>query len=191
MTKCGFQPREQPFRSDADKDQRPAALCSTMPQKWSTSKRGKDARHLFAEEESAALCAAPPMGSSVGSHLRGSKGPVFTHTIPRRPRSSRYQRTLQGRGEGPGGARLSCLLLVLTGWDGLQVLGFEDLTALQTLNVVDAVASGNHFGARVLANAFHTNRVIPYSIRTAGLVKCPQGRRVMPQSPGGIGPLVG
>ena len=47
------------------------------------------------------------------------------------------------------------------GEDGLEVLGFIDLTALETVDVVHAVPAGNDLGLVVIAGAFHnTNSLI-------------------------------
>jgi hypothetical protein len=41
----------------------------------------------------------------------------------------------------------------------LEVLGFINLTAVETVNVIDSVAAANHLSSVVIAGAFHTRTV--------------------------------
>src|ERR1043165_9620225 len=60
---------------------------------------------------------------------------------------------------------------------GLKVFGFEDLTAIQALDVFDAVAPGNHLGTGMVASGLHKQRLDEvYFIRLRELVKPPGGR---------------
>src|ERR1017187_1102716 len=73
-----------------------------------------------------------------------------------------------GDGEGPGYRRLLFFFLDLHGFD---VLGFEDLTAVQTFQVVHPVSSGDDLGACVLAG-LHMQRLDEiYSSWRIGYVK--------------------
>ncbi len=47
------------------------------------------------------------------------------------------------------------LFLFFLGFDGFEVLGLEDLTAVQTFHVVHAVSSGNDLGPGVIAGGLH------------------------------------
>jgi hypothetical protein len=47
------------------------------------------------------------------------------------------------------------LVLVFLYFDGLEVFGLEDLTAVQTLHVIDAVTPGNDLGTDVVASGLH------------------------------------
>ena len=47
------------------------------------------------------------------------------------------------------------LLVVVFDGDGFQVFGLEDLTAVEALDVVDAVATGDHGCSLVLAGWGH------------------------------------
>jgi hypothetical protein len=51
--------------------------------------------------------------------------------------------------------RGAALLLFFLDFYGFKVLGFEDLTAVQTLNVVHAVSPGNDLGAVMVASGLH------------------------------------
>jgi len=53
----------------------------------------------------------------------------------------------------PGG-----LFLFFLDFHGFQVFGFEDLTAVQTFNVVDAVSSGDDLSTGMVASGLHTLR---------------------------------
>ena len=44
------------------------------------------------------------------------------------------------------------LFVFFVGRDGLQVFGFENLTAIQAFDVIDAVAPGNHLGSGMVAS---------------------------------------
>jgi len=41
---------------------------------------------------------------------------------------------------------------------GFKVFGFEDLAAVQTFNIVDAVSPGDYLGTVVVASGLHTLR---------------------------------
>jgi hypothetical protein len=47
------------------------------------------------------------------------------------------------------------LFLFLFCGNRLQIFGLEDLTAIQALDVIDAVAPGNHLGAFVVTSGLH------------------------------------
>jgi hypothetical protein len=53
----------------------------------------------------------------------------------------------------PGG-----LFLILLDFHGFKVFGFEDLAAVQTLNVVDAVSPGDYLSTGMVASGLHTLR---------------------------------
>lgn len=53
----------------------------------------------------------------------------------------------------------SGLFLFFVGGDGLQVFGFENLTAVEAFQVIDAVAPGNHLGTGVVASGLHNKRL--------------------------------
>ena len=74
------------------------------------------------------------------------------------------------------------LFLVLFGVDRLEVVGFEDLPAVEALDIVDAISTGNHLGTGVIADGYHNSAVDEeYSIRAQPHVKPPDGTiRVMP-----------
>jgi hypothetical protein len=52
------------------------------------------------------------------------------------------------------GKKRSLLFVFFVRGNGFQVLSFEDLAAVQTLNIVDAVTPGNNFGTVMVT---HTN----------------------------------
>jgi hypothetical protein len=54
-----------------------------------------------------------------------------------------------------GGGRL---FLFFLDFHWFKVFGFEDLTAVQTLNVVHAVSSGDYLGTSMVASGLHTLR---------------------------------
>jgi hypothetical protein len=58
------------------------------------------------------------------------------------------------------------LLVFFVGGDGLQVLGFEDLTAIETFKIIDAVTPGNDFGTDVIA---HNELIGPILVIRNGL----------------------
>ena len=69
----------------------------------------------------------------------------------------------------PGG-----LFLFLLDWDRFKVFGFEDLPAIETLNIIHAVSSGDDLGSVVLTSGLHIQRLDEtYSIQVQGLVKSP------------------
>jgi hypothetical protein len=48
-----------------------------------------------------------------------------------------------------------CLFLFFVDFQGNEILGLEDLTAVEAFDVVDAVATGNHLGSVVIADDRH------------------------------------
>src|SRR5215471_1544645 len=74
------------------------------------------------------------------------------------------------------------LFLVLFNLHRLKVLGFEDLPAVEALQIVDPISTGNHLGTGVIAGGYHNSAVDEeYSIRAQSHVKPPDGTiRVMP-----------
>jgi hypothetical protein len=50
------------------------------------------------------------------------------------------------------------LLLLVLDFDRFQVLGLEDLAAVQTFHVVHAVSPGNNLGAIVVTSGLHSQR---------------------------------
>src|SRR5689334_6066190 len=70
------------------------------------------------------------------------------------------------------------LLLFLFDFDGFEVFGFEDLTAIQALDVVHAVSSRDDLGAGMVTSGLHKQRLDEiYSIRAKRLVKPPGGHK--------------
>jgi hypothetical protein len=59
------------------------------------------------------------------------------------------------------------LLFVLFGVDRLEILGFEDLAAVEAFHVLDAVAAGNHLGPGVFANGKHKTALLMKNILSA------------------------
>jgi hypothetical protein len=51
------------------------------------------------------------------------------------------------------------LVFVVGRWDFFQIFGFENLVAIEATNVIDSVASRQHFGTVVLAE--HRNEIKP------------------------------
>jgi hypothetical protein len=51
------------------------------------------------------------------------------------------------------------LLFFFVCGDGLQVFGFKNLSAIQALDVVYAIASGNHLGTGMVASGLHKQRL--------------------------------
>ena len=49
------------------------------------------------------------------------------------------------------------LFFLLLNFHGLKILGFEDLAAIETFNVVDPVSAGDDLGARVLTSLLHNS----------------------------------
>ena len=50
------------------------------------------------------------------------------------------------------------LFLFFLYFHGFKVFGFEDLAAVQTLNVVNAVSPGDYLGTVMVASGLHTLR---------------------------------
>jgi hypothetical protein len=46
-------------------------------------------------------------------------------------------------------------LVIIIDEDRLQVLGFIDLTAIETMDVIHSVTAANHLSSVVIAGAFH------------------------------------
>ncbi len=44
------------------------------------------------------------------------------------------------------------LFVFFVGGDGLQILGLEDLPAVETFHIIDAVTPGNNFGTEMVAH---------------------------------------
>ena len=49
------------------------------------------------------------------------------------------------------------LLFLFVGGDGLQVFGFENLSAIQAFDVVYAIASSNHLGTSMVTSGLHNS----------------------------------
>jgi len=54
---------------------------------------------------------------------------------------------------------LPLFFLFVFGGDGFEVLGFEDLPAIDALDIVDAVAAGQYDGVFMLAGGLHNQRL--------------------------------
>jgi hypothetical protein len=67
--------------------------------------------------------------------------------------------------------RRALLFLVFDG-NRLQIFGFEDLAAVQTLYVIDPITPGEDYGAGMLTNALH-NQYGKYSTGGKNPVKSP------------------
>jgi hypothetical protein len=60
-----------------------------------------------------------------------------------------------------GGAGQSTdLFFVVLYFNGFEIFGFENLPAVETLNVIDAIAPGNDLGSIVIAGGLHTNALL-------------------------------
>jgi hypothetical protein len=57
-------------------------------------------------------------------------------------------------GEGAAGE----LLLFILHWNGFKVFGLEDLAAIETFQVFDAVSSGDYLGTVVVTSKLHNQR---------------------------------
>jgi hypothetical protein len=64
-----------------------------------------------------------------------------------------YRRGFTAGFVGTGGTRRLLFLFFVSG-NRLEILGFKDLTAVQTLYIIDAVTPGNYFGTDMVT---HTN----------------------------------
>ena len=49
------------------------------------------------------------------------------------------------------------LFFLILNFHGLEILVFEDLTAIETFDVIHAVATGEYLGARVLTSGLHNS----------------------------------
>jgi hypothetical protein len=49
------------------------------------------------------------------------------------------------------------LFFLLLNFDRFKILGFEDLAAIETFDVVDPVPAGDNLGARVLTSGLHNS----------------------------------
>jgi hypothetical protein len=47
------------------------------------------------------------------------------------------------------------LFFLILDFHGFEVFGFEDLTAVETFDVIHAVSAGDDLGARVLTSGLH------------------------------------
>ncbi len=57
---------------------------------------------------------------------------------------------------------------------GFKVFGLEDLAAIETFHVVDAVSSGDHLGAVVVTSGLHNQRLDEvYSIQVHDACQAP------------------
>ena len=52
------------------------------------------------------------------------------------------------------------LFVVVLYFDGFEIFGFENLPAVEALDVIDAVAPGNDLGSIVIAGGLHTNALM-------------------------------
>jgi hypothetical protein len=48
-------------------------------------------------------------------------------------------------------------ILLLLDFQGLKVFGLEDLTAVETFHVIDAVSPGQNLGTGMVANGLHNS----------------------------------
>ena len=72
------------------------------------------------------------------------------------------------------GAAGTELFLFILDFDGFKVFCLENLTAIQTFDVVDAVSPGNDLSMGVVASGLHKQRLDEiYSTHANGLVKPP------------------
>jgi hypothetical protein len=78
--------------------------------------------------------------------------------------------TQDSRRAGPQG-----LFFFLFHLDGFEIFGLEDLAAVETLDIVDAIATGNHLGTGVIAGNHNSACDEAYSIRAHASVKPPLG----------------
>jgi hypothetical protein len=68
------------------------------------------------------------------------------------------------------------LFLFLFNFDRFKVFALEDLAAIETFHVIDAVSSRNELGAGMVAGGLHKQRLDEtYSIRAQVVVKPPWG----------------
>jgi hypothetical protein len=49
------------------------------------------------------------------------------------------------------------LFFLILDFHGFKIFGFEDLAAIETFDVVDAVPAGDYLGARVLTSGLHNS----------------------------------
>jgi hypothetical protein len=90
---------------------------------------------------------------------------------------------LAGRGKPPTTRSASGVpppaLLFFVGFQGFEIFGLEDLTAIETFHVVHAVSTGNNLGAGMLTSGLHKQRFDEsYSIQARGVVKAPLGQEL-------------
>ena len=58
------------------------------------------------------------------------------------------------------GKRSTDLFFVVLYFNGFEIFGFENLPAVETLDVIDAIAPGNDLGSIVIAGGLHTNALM-------------------------------
>ena len=75
-----------------------------------------------------------------------------------------------GTGGSDGTARSLFFFVVFVNGDGFEILGFEDLAAIEAFNIVHAVASSDDLGAGVLTG-LHKDRYGVYFNDGGALVK--------------------
>jgi len=63
------------------------------------------------------------------------------------------------------------LIVLFFDCNGFEVLGFENLAAIETFDVFHAVSPGDDFGTGVLARVLHKARLRLYSTEPARRVK--------------------
>ncbi len=82
--------------------------------------------------------------------------------------------SVQTANDQAGRATRDWLLVFFLHRNWLKVLGFENLAAVETFHVVDAVSSRNDLGAGMLTSGMHRQRLDEiYSNRAYWLVKPP------------------
>jgi hypothetical protein len=69
------------------------------------------------------------------------------------------------------GVAAPALLVLFFNCDGFEVFGFEDLAAIQALQVFHPIAPGDDLGTVVLASVLHKARLRIYSNDSETLVK--------------------
>ena len=55
-----------------------------------------------------------------------------------------------------GAGQSTALFFVFLNFNGFEIFGFENLPAVETLDVIDAIAPGNDLGSIVIAGGLHT-----------------------------------
>jgi len=58
--------------------------------------------------------------------------------------------------DAPEAGQSTDLFFVVLYFNGFEIFGFENLPAVETLDVIDAIAPGNDLGSIVIAGGLHT-----------------------------------